>query len=500
MRKEYLLFLVLLFGICWADVTVSYQVYPASSLPPGSNGMVGLSIVNSGTDSVSLNLYTRSATKIKSQEFINVGELRSGAMTLINIPFSIDNSVPSGVYTLYIQLVGMESGSGSATKIERWVHVPIIVEKPLSLSASISPNDFEQGSSRDVELTLLNSGEKITNCEIIINGTDVKLDGASAHYIGDLEGEKKINLTFSISDTATSGRVNAPIYLKYTHALGTTRTEKINVPIQIKERSSAFLVFMNDTSLMPNTKNEVHLQVKNKGDNIAKDVVITISDDSVLIPLSESAISVGTLLPGEVKTIKVSLAVKDVTLGYYNIPFSISYNGENNKPMAPETKSVGVYISSPPAIDAYIVTSPSPIVSGKTHTFSIQATNIGVSDIKSLTVNTKSNNVFKILDAESEQFIGSLRADDFSTVQYKVFVSVVESGEYPLEFEIKYLDMSNNPQTINIVKPLNVYSAEESSSFAGNGSGLETYCISGIVILVLIGVVYYIFFRKNRKV
>ncbi|MCD6227619.1 hypothetical protein J7J90_03945 [Candidatus Micrarchaeota archaeon] len=494
--------IIFLLGVAWADVTVSYQILPSSELPPGSNGMAEVTLTNVGSDTVSLSLYSQGSSRIKTDQSVSVGRLKSGASTIVNIPFQIDNNLSSGVYTLYLHLSGEELLSSNEKDeeryISRWVNIPITVKKPVTISAQVEPTVFETGSEISVNMTFVNNGEKVNDAYLIVNGTYVKLSGQSNYYIGDLSGTKTVNVVLSVSDDAASGRTEFPLYLTYTNSLGESETTLFNLPVLIKERRPNFLILMNDSKLLPNTKNELYFSIKNNGEHLAKDVTLSFSDNTVLIPLSESAVSIGALQPGEIKTVRISVATKDVDLGYYTIPITISYNDENNKEMTPETSNVGVYISSPPAINVYVTTSPLPVESGKVHTFSVQATNVGVSDVKALKVMVHSNDVFNVLDPESEQFIGSLDADDFSTVQYKIKVGRVASGQYPLKFTISYLDMANTPHQVEVTKNINVYESE--SSFTDAIVGNQSFICVVFIVIGLVGMVAYFVFFKNKKV
>lgn len=506
-RYESILFLMMLFGmflitVSWADFTVSYQILPYSELPPGSNGMVQLTFVNTGTNTISLSLYAQSSSRIESEQSISIGRLKPGASTIITVPFHIDENLSSGVYTFYIHISGeellSENQKDEERYISRWVNVPIIVKRPVSLSVKIEPNVLETGSDTDVNLTIINNGEKINDVSLIINGSNVKFNGLSNYYLGELTTTKKITVPLSISEEASPGRQEFPLYLKYVNSLGESEILRINVPVLIKKRTPNFLIIMNYSTLLPNTQNTLYLTIKNNGEHIAKDVTLSFSDDHVLIPLSESDIDIGTLLPGEIKSVRVTVATKDVDLGYYKIPVTISYKDENNKEMEPEMSSIGVYISSPPVVDVYITTSPLPVMSGQTHTFSVQATNSGISDVKALKVKVFSNDVFKVLDPESVQYIGALDADDFSTVQYKIKVENVPPGQYPLKFTVSYLDMANVPHTVEITKMINVYSQETSvESMIMNN--ILSICVIGILIGIIGIAAYFMFKKKGEK-
>ena len=491
--KMFGLFLILVMALSWAGITIDYEILPNDELPPGSNGMVSLTIANSGTDTVTLVLRSQGSAQIKSDSVVSVGSIESSGSTKVNIPFTIGANLTSGVYTLYVQVRDTRENV-----VDRWVYIPITVKRPVSISTSINPSSFEKDSDYETEFIFMNNGEKITDVMLIINSTNVKLHGQSSYYIGELSGSKKIVVNISIGDNATTGKTEFPIYLRYVNMLGEVETEQFDVPVMFSERNPNFLILLNESSLLPNTKNNVLLNIKNNGENIAKDVILKLSDNDVLVPLSESAVSVGTLLPGELRQVMISVAVKDVELGYYIVPFSISYKDENNRKMTSETTSVGMYISSPPCVDVYVTTSPIPVVSGALHTFSIQATNVGVSNVKSLTIEMQSNNVFKVLDSESRQYIGALESDDFSTVQYKVYVNNVNSDTYPVQFKVSYLDMANTPHEVIIEKNLNVYSGNE--QFVQNDSDILPCAVLGIILLVVLAVVGYFYYKKKKKV
>ncbi len=506
--KKMMLMLLVLLGACWAGVAVDYEVFPSDELPPGTSGMVELTITNSVAavsgsgvasvtvssainDDIFVSVTSSSTSRIISESSITVGQMRSGAVTMVSIPFEIPGNVSSGVYPLYIRVNSNNFDADSDTRYtQRLINVPITVKKPVSLSLSITPNIFEQGLTYPVQFTIQDNGEPINNCNLIIDSEDVRFENMSSLYLGSVKGTKIINSTLYIDGNADTGQTTVPIIVEYTHALGVNEEKSFNVPIIIKARNSQFSIITLDTSLKPNTRNDFVMSVKNNGDHVAKNVEITFNDD-FLVPISQSSTSLGTLLPGEVKDVTIPVAVKDVEMGYDTISFMISYNDENNNVMVPETVDVGVDISSPPDLDVYIVTSPIPLTSEGQYTFSVQATNVGVSNVKALTIDVVSNDVYKVLDAESEQFIGNLEADDFSTVQYKMLISSVEEGQYPLEFKVGYLDSSNNPHEIVITKKLNVYNAPASN---------DTICIFAILIIVIIAglIIYFKYYKKSN--
>src|SRR5271157_4373699 len=128
MRKD-ALFIVLLALVAVASATIqitSYTVLP-STLKPGVSGSVLITVSNpSSTPVTGAVIYQGGQQFTFTSDRVQLGDIDALGSTVISIPFTIDNDVSPGVYTIILNAFWTE-GSKSLTKT---FSIPISVTNP----------------------------------------------------------------------------------------------------------------------------------------------------------------------------------------------------------------------------------------------------------------------------------------------------------------------------------------------------------------------------------
>jgi len=271
-------------------------------------------------------------------------------------------------------------------------------------------------------------------------------------------------------------------------------------PIRIRTRDLVVVaesISYTPNPIAPGKEARVTLSIKNNADSLVRDLKVKLdmsSEDLPFAPIgSTSEKSLYQLdAQNQQDFLFDIIAQPDAKGGIYKIPLTIEYTDEIGTEYKKEDIAT-LKISSTPDILAVIETSEI-FEKNKAGEISIRLVNRGLTNIKLLSAELRSNKDFEVLSQE-EQYVGNIDTDDFETVEYILDILSKEST-VTLPLKITYRDVTNREYQRTkelILKVLNNNQAKK--------AGYETKGPTGvfIILIIVIGGLAIYFWRVKRK-
>ncbi len=494
-----ILILAILVSSVFADIQISdYEILP-SPARPGVKGTATLTITNGGTSTLNrMSASVQPSTGIEAKSSIYIGDMESGGTSIISVPFTVKETTPSGVYSLRITVRGTEEVTGGAdNSLSRAIDLPVYVNRPPSLSISNPEGSFTIGERFTKQITINKQGDAATSVKISSADTNFILDNSPV-YVGDIEENSKIiEISGYVGSNMETGIVPINLTAIYYDILGNEYSQSVNPSFEFKEPIHVLTLDISPSDFKSAETKEIDFTVKNTGDKLLEKVELTLEETSIFVPISGERISFGDINIGEEVTKKATLGIKTIDPGYYITNFDLVYtstSGERKTDI--HKKSLNIK----PNIDVvvFVESEPSPLIENDQYILSLKVSNIGDSEIKSVWFELDNTEYIRLLNVQNKQFIGSLDSDDFSSVQYDVFVSAIPEEELIEKIPIKiyFKDSFNNNQIIEENVSAKIYSKSAAQFFQTSDNG--GYLIPLIIILVIAGVGYW-YWKKRKK-
>jgi len=123
--------------------------------------------------------------------------------------------------------------------------------------------------------------------------------------------------------------------------------------------------------------------------------------------------------------------------------------------------------------------------SGDVGEIGIKIINVGLADIKLLSVELEDSEDYDIVSV-SKVYIGNLESDDYETAEFKIYVNS-RRKELLLNLQVKYKDSFNEEYIQNEIINLPLYSSAELNKFgivkSGKGGNVIIYILVIIFLL-----------------
>ncbi|MBI5222861.1 hypothetical protein HY990_00400 [Candidatus Micrarchaeota archaeon] len=480
--KFLLLLAVLLPSLLFAGISVNNYTISKSSYQPGEPGVVSVGITNpTGSGRVeALTLSTNSPSALGITSSPSLADISLGGSTIVTVPFVVRSDARAGIYLLDLSFSGISFDSSNArTSATNTVSIPIIVVRDPVLSFAL--NDTNLGDISGVRLTISNVGGVAKELKISSSG-DVSLANTNQVFVPLVTNSSDIDLKLD-SRKASAGSNDLVFLVSYKDELGDQKYANYSLRVNVRKKTLD-LSFSQKSDVVTGQTGNLVLTIKNNGNSVLKNVRLSFNDPSVQLK-DRSEINFGDIVPSASADSSVAMQV-NLAPGLNPVNSTLRWSEEDTEKES--DISFPLTVTSDADVGIYLEAKPSPLLVGTDHTISVLVSNLGSYAINNVDVGLSSVDL-KSLDVSGSQFIGSLNKDDFSTVQFKMRVPDKE-GQYNLDINIRYKDLSGEWKTKNFVRPINVYSAPAS------GPGPLVYVI---VLLVIGALVWYFKFRKKSE-
>ncbi len=208
------------------------------------------------------------------------------------------------------------------------------------------------------------------------------------------------------------------------------------------------------------------------------------STDTVIFP---------TLGPKQEVSAEFNLIVDpDAKSKVYKIPVTYTYTDLSNIDYSKENY-ISVVVGDTP--DMLVNLESSKVYkSGMQGEVTVKFINKGLNDVKFLYAKLNPTDDYDLL-TPTKVYVGKVDSDDYSTVQYRIYVKDTAKDKITLPLTIEYKDINNNDYTKDLVLDVKLYSTKEALKL-----GLENRNQTWIYILIVIIIIAaFIFFRSRKK-
>jgi len=495
MKKIFLFAIILgIMGIIFADISVSNVVQNPSIIRPGTKGTITMTITNTANIQIStLTADYEGIGPISAYGRQVLGDYYPSTSTYFTIPFSVNDNASAGSYFINVKF----TYSNSTRNIVKTVQIPIAIRNdPIFIITSEDERIYTEGEFY-LKLKLKNIGQEVKNIKLEVLSDELYQLKTNKIAIPSLEKNQEVNLSIKLSadQLKASGLYTIPIKISYLSDTGNEESVIENIKLNImKKNPDISLELGEEQILVPGAINQITLKVKNNGEKKAYSVRVGQDTSDILTILEKNYYELGDIEPNAYKTVELKVGIKDVKPGYYIEKFLIKTKDENGDEKSPLVYNLGLDIQAKPELGVFLSAKPAPLVENSEHTLTLLVSNIGISEIKSLTASVQSD-AFEVQDIQNEQYIGSLTADDFSSVQFKIKTKP-KTGTYPVKVILKFLDNKNKQQTITKELTVNILNQNQVN---GNNKFNPMFIGIGIVVLVIAFLVYWFKFRKTDK-
>ena len=414
----------------------------------------------------------------------------------------VDPNAPAGAYTMnviatYSTVTETKLANGAtstlATVKTDTMPISIRVRGAPHLSASIVSQGVEPGVKSIITLLLINDGTDTAKAaKIELSPTDIfEILGTSSNYIGDIEPAKSVQASFTIraKENAPSKKHELPVMLDYTNKYGKGFDYSSKVPIMVSVYEPSLEVSISDATSRPRAGDDaaIVLQVRNKGDGLAKNVVLDVtSAGPVEVKWPTNKITIGDIAGGGKATATVNVKVQEgASEQEVSLPARLTFSSSNKQQSydIPSIISIGLERSA----NFIVVNSKSELRSNelwKEVVFSVKNTgNVPAKEIK-ISLNTQ----YPITPSGKDQYMPLLAPGESMDVAFHVDTdSKAVPQAYPVDLYFQWKEEGDK-----------VYSVTKSSSLPVQ-SGIPDmslyYALGGLVILAVVAMLY----RKVKK-
>lgn len=509
MRKMMVLLLLCMFAcVALADVAPSGFSTSPATLKPGVSGSLSFTLTNTGIYSISgVDLYPSGYRLQFFSDKISVGSMGPGASTVVTVPFKVEDAAAAGVYNIELSAYWVDPVGGSARKT---FSVPVTVSSAVAFqisSITFNSTQIHAGDAFTVNAVITNTGGAARNARLSSGSANFPFAGSSQITLGDLSTAQNtpVTIPFSADSRLTPGLYSIPLTVTYEDELGAAQSASLSIgPVTIYRSAAFFNITARPAAahVLPGQRARVEVNVTNVGAEAARFVKIAlVSNTSTFVPVDSSDKYVESIAPGETKGVSFDVGVNTGTPpGFYPLLVTITYSDPRGAEQPQVRQITGIEVAGVSALDVIASASPGPVTAGRKHTLSLQVSNVGTFQLKSVRVSVSSSS-FDILVAP-DAYIGTLNVDDYSTVTYPIYTHAdLEPGRHPFIATITYRDSDNVERTMAKNVYIDVVSAETAARATGATGGMDFWFLAFaglIVLLVAYFVVYKRFIAKRR--
>ncbi|MFH0885107.1 MAG: hypothetical protein V1861_05345 [Candidatus Micrarchaeota archaeon] len=451
MKWTIVLLLMLTLGMSFAGLSVENFSLTKSVYSPNEPGVATVTVSNPiGSERVSaITMTIQNPPEIQVTSAPKMSDIDAGGSAIVSIPFRVSDNARPGIYLLNVQFAGYKSvgATGSSQTSINTVSIPITVVNEPELSFTV---DRTVLSSIDtVRLTISNNGGQAKSAKLTTVGT-VSLYGSDQIYLGELTGNKTVDLTLDSRD-AQDGPTDVVLKLNYEDELGIPIENNVTIRMTVRNERLD-LTFSQESDIITKKEGALKLSVRNDGTETLRDIRLSFPNDSIRIKDSDE-IKFGDLKPGESATATATVFA-ELPPGVNLVASELSWIERDVQKEG--SRQLPLTISSDADVGVYLEAKPLPLTIGTEHTISVLVSNLGSYPIENVDVGIKSP-ALSSLDLSDKQYIGGLQSDDFSTVQFLMKTNATAEGDYPVSVTVNYRDQSGEWKQRVITQMISVH-------------------------------------------
>ena len=447
---------------------------PIQASPGDLNDLLNVVVQNTGEDSINwMNAKLSLAEPFEDVAGNEVGfsgfagSLSPGTAATLSFSLNISPNAELGDYELPLELAVTTPAYSSPVSVSLAVKVPLYGE--VKFSAGAEPDTIYPGFN-NMTLYLLNEGKAAaSNIEISLSPpSNLALLSKGNYWINEVEADGKISIPLQLyaQQISTGLPLQLPISISYTDSYGNKHTiaRSIGVTISPSEVGKGIILKVSQNEAAPGDIITLHLTISNQGNIEANNIELSIlpPQNSIIIPVTESSLSLGSLSNGSETSADFSLKVSDSALAAtYPLNVMITYLQET-KPVEVQ-QIVGVEVKGPVRL-AVQRTSVTPLHAKADDNgvlLSVWLMNDGSLTAENGETNLLLSEPFKPSWGGSDTvYLGKIQPSQI--VQANFYLDIDEnatSGGYSIPLNLSFREgaTSNKLETTNLTVPFYIY-------------------------------------------
>jgi len=246
------------------------------------------------------------------------------------------------------------------------------------------------------------------------------------------------------------------------------------------------------STIFPGESTYVSITLENNLDDTVEKLSISlVLDKTPFITIGSSEKSIDELKENRQRNFEFQIkAPNDIKPGNYNIPYSISYNLNDQLEQKQGTFGITVDAKTELSFSGEVEDN----IVGEKGKVSLKVINNGLADLRFVSV--KLVPVGFTLTSPDEVYIGTVNSDDFETANFDV---IFTDNNAKLSSIVTYRDFNNNVRSEVVDIPLNIYTREKALEL-GLINKSYTWIYAIIVLAVLVLWFVYRKIKKRRRV
>ena len=371
------------------------------------------------------------------------------------------------------------------------------------------PDPVEPGGQIELSFKLDNNGTAAENLmfEILPEYPFSLMPGESASKsIGVLGASQYgrqsfiIKYKLKVAPDAPDGSLQIKVRYKIDNYDAWTTIDNFRLRVQTHDAIlSAEKILTMPPVTPPGEKTKLRIELRNYASSLLKDVKVSLdlsNAGTATIPFAPIGSTNEKVIlyiePLATVPLEFELLVdSDSASKAYRIPLILKYSDSLNKNYS-RSNIITIVVGDKPNLDVALERTD-VYTSGSTGGVVLRLVNRGNPDIKFLNVKVLPSSNATVVGAD-EVYIGKLDSDDFSTAEFKIYVTGKNSVKIPVQLE--YKDTNNNNYKENAEVELKLYSSSEAKNFGVRQSNSLAWTI---VLIVALGIGYYLYRRSKRN-
>jgi len=320
----------------YVSLSVTGQAVP-SSIGPGENGNLVLTITNAGTEYArNVKLFVKpNSQAVFGQQNYDLQTIAPSTTTQVSVPITISTSATEGATTVFLSLSYNEGGSVGTVTTE--TSVPLAISKRSLVqieTVTWSKETIEPGDTVDMSVQLKNVGASDISYMTVTLGDSsqpfVAASGDTEAYVGSLPKGSASSAGFSIvvNRDAKTVAYRVPVVVAYYDDSGSSHSDTKYIGLRVSGAPEFVVALEDDSSAMAGLTGELTISIANRGTATANLMTLEFESDTAVAP---AEYYVGNMDPDDFQTVKVSVDLAGVAPGARDLAITMLYKDPYNQ-------------------------------------------------------------------------------------------------------------------------------------------------------------------------
>ncbi|MBD3398479.1 hypothetical protein GF412_04610 [Candidatus Micrarchaeota archaeon] len=275
-----------------------------------------------------------------NQDQLYLKELEDSAM--LNATLDARGS-DEGAAKLQLQLAYQNE---LGTEITETKEIPVTVKKGEGNFVFVQGEPVVTGEEEDLQLTLTNEGNAISDLRFTFQTDDVRLQGLNEFKVGDLGKDETISLSVPLVADLEPGTKNVALDLTWEES-GEDRMGTVTIPVKVISDSSVGVYLeANPAPLTSGNEHTLSVTVSNLGSYDIEGTTVEVSSEALELLTVQPQQYIGGLESDDFSSVQYKVRVKQLGPGNYPASVTVMFRDASGEWITVE-KEMEIAISEP---------------------------------------------------------------------------------------------------------------------------------------------------------